>query len=101
MNTDSSTSPATETLAPDTYHRVVGPALQAAAETAGRRGHKSLFDDMPAMLALVDLVTRLADLHRAHDAAAVNQATLLDDAATAACVMVFQEAKLPAPAISQ
>lgn len=90
------------TLDPDTYHRVVGPALQAAAEVAARRGHRTLFDDMPAMLALVDMVTRLADLQRQHNAEAVTeQGALLDDAATAACVMVFQEAELPASAISQ
>ena len=91
-----------EALDPATYHRVVGPALQAAAETAAKRGHKYLFDDMPAMLALVDMVTRLANLYREHHPeAATDKADLIDRAATAACVMVFQEAELPADAIGQ
>lgn len=85
-----------------TYNRVVGPALQAAAETAAKRGHKYLFDDMPAMLALVDMVTRLTDQYREHyPEAATDKTELIDKAATAACVMVFQEAKLPPDAIGQ
>lgn len=85
-----------------TYHRVVGPALQVAAETAAKRGHKQLFDDMPSMLALVDMVTRLADLHQQHHPEAVaDQSSLVDNAATAACVMVFQEASLPPESINQ
>ena len=91
-----------DALDPATYHRVVGPALQAAAETAAKRGHKYLFDDMPAMLALVDMVTRLADLYREHyPEVATDKADLIDKAATAACVMVFQEAELPPDAIGQ
>lgn len=85
-----------------TYHCVVGPALQAAADTAAKRGHKYLFDDMPAMLALVDMVTRLADLYREHyPEAAAQQPTLIDNAATGACVMVFQEAELAPDAVDQ
>lgn len=85
-----------------TYNRVVGPALQAAADTAAKRGHKYLFDDMPAMLALVEMVTRLADMYREHyPEAAADKATLIDNAATAACVMVFQEAELPTEATGQ
>ncbi|MES1935029.1 hypothetical protein [Salinisphaera hydrothermalis] len=91
-----------EALDHTTYHRVVGPALRAAAETAAKRGHKYLFDDMPAMLALVDMVTRLADLYREHyPDVATDQNDWIDKAATAACVMVFQEAELPADAIGQ
>lgn len=85
-----------------TYNRVVGPALQAAAETAAKRGHKYLFDDMPAMLALIEMVTRLADLYREHYPDATGEkTTLIDNAATAACVMVFQEAELDPVAIDQ
>ncbi|HET7313336.1 hypothetical protein [Salinisphaera sp.] len=107
MSSDKNTPLDPEAIDPEsldraTYNRVVGPALQAAAETAAKRGHKHLFDDMAAMLALVEMVTRLADLYRAHDPqAAAEKATLIDNAATAACVMVFQEAELPPEAIGQ
>ncbi|WP_423822636.1 hypothetical protein V5738_01535 [Salinisphaera sp. SPP-AMP-43] len=91
-----------DALDPATYHRIVGPALQAAADTAAKRGHKYLFDDLPCMLALVEMVTRLADLYREHyPEAAAEKPVLLDNAATAACVMVFQEAELPPDAIGQ
>lgn len=77
------------------YHRTVGPALQVAAETAAKRGHRQLFDDMPAMLALIEIVARLAESYRAHyPEAPAGHDALLDGAPGAACVMVFQEAKL-------
>ncbi|WP_147418166.1 hypothetical protein [Salinisphaera sp. Q1T1-3] len=105
MTQGSDTRPEGETidpnaLPPHAYHRTVGPALQVAADVAARRGHKHLFDDMPAMLGLVDLVTRLADLYIAYypDTPADHR-LLLDNAATAACVMVFQEARLDADTI--
>lgn len=84
-----------------TYHRVVGPALQAAAEVAAKRGHPTLHDDMPAMLALVELITRLADLFSEHYPEHPVEPEMLDNAATGACVMVFQQAKMPADAIGQ
>lgn len=91
-----------EALDPHAYHRIVGPALQVAAEVAAKRGHRRLFDDMPAMLALVEMVTRLADLYAEHYPEQATQAnTMIDSAATGACVMVFQEAELPPDAIGQ
>lgn len=85
-----------------TYSLVVGPALKAAAEVAARRGHRYLFDDMPAMLTLVDIVTRFAALYRQHYPEAARQKdALLSDAAASACVMVFQEVQLPSEAIGQ
>lgn len=85
------------TLDPATYHRVVGPALRAAAETAARRGHRLLFDDMPAMLALVDMITRLVDLEHQNSPDSVGDGrgkAVLDEAAASACVMVFRKAEL-------
>lgn len=90
-----------EALQPHAYHRIVGPALQVAAEVAAKRGHKRLFDDMPAMLGLIEMVTRLADLYVDHYPDTVAHQAILDSAATGACVMVFQEAELPADAIGQ
>jgi len=88
-------------LPPEAYHRVVGPPLKAAAETAARRGNKTLFEDMPAMLSLVDMVTRLADLYRQHDPDLDDEkAQLLEGAAMSACVMVFQNSELPEEAIN-
>lgn len=85
-----------------TYNLIVGPALKATAEVAARRGHRYLFDDMPAMLVLVDIVTRFADLYRQHYPEAARQkGSLLDSAAASACVMVFQEVQLSGEAIEQ
>ncbi|MES1929453.1 hypothetical protein SADO_09352 [Salinisphaera dokdonensis CL-ES53] len=90
-----------EALDPKTYHRVIGPALKAAADVAAKRGHPTLHDDMPAMLALVDMVTRLADLFAEHYPETAKNEPMLENAATGACVMVFQQAKMPADAIGQ
>lgn len=90
-----------QALDPETYHRVVGPALEVAADIAAKRGHPTLHDDMPAMLALVEMITRLADLFAEHHPDAERDTALLDNAATGACVMVFQEAKMPAESIGQ
>ncbi|MAS10442.1 hypothetical protein J7355_08365 [Endozoicomonas sp. G2_2] len=90
-----------EALDPKTYHRVIGPALKAAADIAAKRGHPTLHDDMPAMLALVDMVTRLTDLFIEHYPKAARDEPMLENAATGACVMVFQQAKMPADAIGQ
>lgn len=90
-----------DALDPKTYHRVIGPALKVAADVAAKRGHPTLHDDMPAMLALVDMVTRLADLFVEHYPEVEDDREMLDNAATGACVMVFQQAELPADAIGQ
>lgn len=106
MNRPNNRPRTTETPSPDAldghvYHRVVGPALEAAADSAARRGHRDLFDDMPAMLALVEMIARLADLYRQHYPALDDyNARLLDDAAGAAAVMVLQRSELPADAVN-
>ena len=89
-------------LPPHIYHRTVGPGLEVVADIAAKRGHKYLFDDMPAMLALVDIVTRLADSYQTfHPDTAADHQAVLDGSATAACVMVFQEARLDAETTRQ
>lgn len=89
-----------EALPPATYHKVVGPALQVAAEVAAARGDPTLHADMPAMLALVELVTALAERWCAEHADEPGSEPLAG-AAAAACVMVMQQAKLPETAIGQ
>ena len=93
--------PDPEAMDSRTYHTVVGPALQAAADVAAKRGHPTLHDDMPAMLALVEMVTRLVDLFREHYPDHSVSPEILDGAATGACVMVFQQAKLSPEATRQ
>lgn len=88
-----------EAMHPEAYHSIVGPPLQVAAEVAAKRGDPTLHADMAAMLALIDLVTRLADYWQAAHPADANAA--LSDAPTAACVMVLQEAEMPPDTIGQ
>lgn len=83
----------------DTYHAVVGPALQAAAEIAAERGDPTLAADMPAMLALIELVSGLSAQYS--DAESDNPQDWLHGAPAAACVMVMQEARLEQAAIGQ
>lgn len=88
-------------LDPQAYHAVVGPPLQVCAEVAAQRGDPTLHADMPAMLALIDLIARLADLYADTHGEAAPDRDVLDAAPAAACVMVLQEAKLDADAVGQ
>lgn len=85
----------------DTYHAVIGPALEAAAKIAAERGDPTLAADMPAMLALIELINHLSAYHQ--DQASPKQADRewLNGAPAAACVMVMQQAKLEQDAIGQ
>ncbi|HLQ85856.1 MAG TPA: hypothetical protein VK110_06855 [Salinisphaeraceae bacterium] len=89
------------TLDPDIYHNIVGPALQVAAETAAKRGDPTLHADMPAMLALIDIINHFVHLQRETHAASPHDDAMLDGAAAAACVMVFKEAGMEPYAIEQ
>lgn len=90
-----------QALDPEAYHTVIGPALQVTAEVAAARGDPTLHADMPAMLALIDLVTRLADYWCAEETGGSDSNETLADAPTAACVMVLQEAEMPPDSIGQ
>lgn len=94
-------SPDPEALDSATYHGVVGPALQAAAEVAAERGDPTLHADMPSMLALIDLISALAARWRRERSVDQRTARMLEGAPAAACVMVLQEAKLDESAIGQ
>lgn len=90
-----------EALDPPIYHAVVGPPLQAAADVAAARGDPTLHADMPAMLALIDLITRFGGYWRAENHYDDKIDELLTGAAASACVMVLQEAKMPPDNIGQ
>lgn len=88
----------------DTYHAVVGPALEAAAKIAAERGDPTLAADMPAMLALIELINHLSAYYQ--EQAGPGQGDRDDQdwlhgAPAAACVMVMQQAKLEQDAIGQ
>lgn len=87
-----------DTLPPAIYYASVGPALKAAADVAARRGHPTLHDDLASMIALVELVTRLCDLHLDNgDGPSVN--AQLEAAPLGAATMVLREADLDADTI--
>lgn len=96
---------APDSIDSETYYAVVGPALHAAADIAAERGDPTLAADMPAMLALIELVGQLsAQYHeQSHEQnmAANDAGDWLHGAPAAACVMVMQEAKLEQSAIGQ
>jgi len=92
---------APENIDPQTYHAVVGPALQAAAAVAAERGDHTLAADMPAMLALIELVNQLSLHYYDEPEAGEDAQDWLHGAPAAACVMVMQEAKLEQAAIGQ
>ncbi|HYW04726.1 MAG TPA: hypothetical protein VFA86_12375 [Gammaproteobacteria bacterium] len=81
-------------LDPQTYHQVVAPALQVAADTAASRGDPDLYNDMASMLALVAMVHRLSDCLRAAEAPGEALQSALEQAPAGACVMVLQESGL-------
>lgn len=85
----------------EAYHMVVGPALKAAAEAAAKRGDPTLHADMPAMLALVDIITHFADLYDQTYPDSATDAKQLESAPAGACVMVLQEAEMDPEAIGQ
>lgn len=81
-------------LDPQSYHRVVAPALQVAADTAASRGDPDLYNDMPSMLALMAMVHGLADCLRADRPTGEELQSALEQAPAGACVMVLQESDL-------
>lgn len=101
LNPETLDENAPDTLDADTYHIVVGPPLQVCAELAAKRGDPTLHADMAAMLALIDLVVRLADLYIETHGDDASSRQMLDTAPAAACVMVLQEADLDPDAIGQ
>mgnify|MGYP000444526124 CR=1 FL=1 len=89
-----------EQLTPEAYHQTVGPSLKAAADIAAKRGHPTLHDDLPCMIALVELVSRLVDLYADTRALTEHERGVLDAAPLGAAVMVLGEAGLDADTIA-
>ncbi len=92
---------APESIDADTYYAVVGPALQAAAKIAAERGDLTLAADMPAMLALIEMVNQLSAQYHEQAVEYEDAEDWLHSAPAAACVMVMQEAKFEQAAIGQ
>lgn len=85
-------------LTPAEYQLLAAPALQVAAEMAAQRGNPHLHNDMPAMLALLGMVTALVHAYLA-DAAVSGEASsqqVLEAAPLAVSALVFTESGLEA-----
>ncbi|NNC24206.1 hypothetical protein HKX42_10210 [Salinisphaera sp. USBA-960] len=95
---DDATQTDADGLSPAAYHATVGPALKATAEVAAKRGYPTLHDDLPCMIALIELVTRLADLYTENNQASAEHDKLAA-APQGAAIMVLREADLDAASI--
>ncbi|HET7395705.1 MAG TPA: hypothetical protein VFK12_04650 [Gammaproteobacteria bacterium] len=83
-------------LTTEEYQLLAAVPLQAAAEIAAQRGDPQLFNDMPAMLALLAMVTTLTHtyLNRGEVFMQRSPDTTLEAAPVAACALVFSESNL-------
>jgi hypothetical protein len=88
-------------LTHDEYQLLAAVPLQAAAEVAAQRGDPQLFNDMPAMLALLAMVTTLtyAYLNREPVFPQRSPASALEAAPIAVCALVFSESNLEPPEV--
>jgi hypothetical protein len=78
------------------YQLIAAVPLQAAAEIAAQRGDPQLFNDMPAMLALLVMVTTLTHtyLNRRPGFPQSSPDATLEAAPVAVCALVFSESNL-------
>jgi hypothetical protein len=92
-----------DALSSTEYQMIVAPSLKVAAELAARRGDPTLQADLPAMLALIYLVTGLAGFYREEwaDLSGGANKEALQAAPMAACVMVLKQAGLDEAASNQ
>ncbi|MGH8399468.1 MAG: hypothetical protein ACRESU_00055 [Gammaproteobacteria bacterium] len=83
-------------LTTEEYQLLAAVPLQVAAEIAAQRGDPQLFNDMPAMLALLAMVTTLthAYLNRQPVFTRRSPDTTLEAAPVAVCALVFSESNL-------
>ncbi|ORU93244.1 MAG: hypothetical protein A6F70_05050 [Cycloclasticus sp. symbiont of Bathymodiolus heckerae] len=80
-------------LSPEEYQMIVAPSLKVCAELAASRGDPTLFQDLPSMVCLIHLVTRLKDYYIDEWAvlSATSSEASLKKAPEAACMMVLTE----------
>jgi hypothetical protein len=85
-------------LTTEEYHLLAAVPLQAAAEIAAQRGDPHLFNDMPAMLALLAMVTTLTHAYLEGGQVFLRRspASPLEAAPVAVCALVFSESNLEA-----
>jgi hypothetical protein len=83
-------------LTSEEYHLLAAVPLQAAAEIAAHRGDPQLFNDMPAMLALLAMVTTLAHAYLNRNPVFLRRSpdATLEAAPVAVCALVFSESNL-------
>lgn len=83
-------------LTTEEYQLLAAVPLQAAADIAAQRGDPQLFNDMPVMLALLAMVTKLTDnyLHGMAGFPQRSPDTTLEAAPVAVCALVFSESNL-------
>lgn len=90
-------------LTPLEYNTLIGPPLKVCAALAASRGDQWLATDMPSMLALTHLITRLRALY-SDEWGALGQASppeVLDQALPGALTMVLREADFADEAIPE
>ncbi len=80
-------------LSPEEYQMIVAPSLKVCAELAASRGDPTLFQDLPSMICLVHLVTRLKDYYIEEWVvlSATSSEASLQRVPEAACMMVLTE----------
>jgi len=83
-------------LNPEEYQIIVAPSLKVAAELAASRGDPKLYQELPSMLCLIYLITRLRDLYIDQWGVlnTMSSDISLAEAPQAACAMVLAEANV-------
>jgi len=80
-------------LSPEEYQMIVAPSLKVCAELAASRGDPTLLQDLPSMICLMHLVTRLRNYYVDEWAvvSTMSSEESLQQAPEAACMMVLTE----------
>tara|TARA_R110002074_G_scaffold81724_1_gene182967 strand:+ start:23337 stop:23846 length:510 start_codon:yes stop_codon:yes gene_type:complete len=83
-------------LSPEEYQMIVAPSLKVSAELAASRGDPKLFQDLPSMLCLIHLISKLKEFYIDEWAvmSAMPSEGSLQKAHEAACIMVLSEANV-------
>lgn len=83
-------------LTSEEYNLLAAVPLQAAAEVAAQRGDPQLFNDMPAMLALLAMVSSLSYAYLTRPTVFLRRSpdTALEAVPIAVCALVFSESNL-------
>lgn len=93
----------TASLSPEDYQTLVAPVLEVCANLAASRGDPTLYNDLPSMVALVQLTKGLASLHYTARAplGQAPEAAIYTDLPLAVAVMVLAEHGIEPPLLDQ